>query len=377
MNPNERRSVLIVQEHLPHYRAPFFECLRDELHRNQVDLRVTFSQKKSQDHLPGNMPWAEAVPIHWVGPLGWQNLLPRARGVSLVVAPQEVKYAAVPLLLFLRKRGGWKFAFWGHGRNFQARRPNSLSERWKRSLSRRADWWFAYNGLSARVVQELGFPRERITEVGNAIDTRSLIDLRAKVTEADQQALRRDLGISGENVAIFTGRLYPHKRIPFLLEACRQVRQNLPDFELIVLGSGPEEALVQEAARQYPWIHFVGPKDDREKIPYWSLAKVALMPGLLGLGVLDAFALGVPMVTTDYPYHSPEIGYISHGKNGWVARPWQDSQAFAQEVASLLKNSSLRENLAREALAQAKTLTIEAMSKNFCGGVLRCLLVKK
>lgn len=362
-----------MQEHLPHYRIPFFESLRDELHRHQVKLRVSFSPNFSQAHLPGELPWAETVPIHWVGPLGWQNLLPLARGVSLVIAPQETKYAAVPLLLFLRKRGGWKFAFWGHGRNFQTRRPNSLAERWKRFLSRRADWWFAYNGLSARVVQELGFPRERITEVSNAIDTRSLIDLRAKVTEADQQALRRDLGISGENVAIFTGRLYPHKRIPFLLETCRRVRQSLPDFELIIVGSGPDEKLVKEASRRDRWIHFVGPKDDREKIPYWSLARVALMPGLVGLGVLDAFCLGVPMVTTDYPYHSPEIDYLTHEKSGWISRPWHDCEKYAKDVVELLKSPALRHRLAQAGLVLAETLTVEAMTRHFCEGVLRCL----
>ena len=224
-----------------------------------------------------------------------------------------------------------------------------------------------------RSVRQLGFPDARITEVGNSIDTLSLMSLRQAVSSADQQALRRELNIRGEHVAIFSGRLYSRKRIPFLLEACQQVRRRLPDFELLILGSGPEEKTVREAARKSPWIHFVGPKDDREKVPYWSLAKVSLMPGLLGLGILDAFAMEVPMVTTNFPYHSPEIDYLSHGQNGWISRPWQDVRGFAESVVGLLKNTDLREKLAREGRCMAEKYTIEAMSQRFCDGILRCL----
>ncbi len=366
-----------MQEHLPHYRAPFFQLLRNELNQHGIVLRLAYSPAAYESHLPGVLPWAEPAPIRRFGPLGWQRVLPLARGVSLVIAPQETKYLALPFLLFLRKWGGWKFAFWGHGKNFQASHPNSLAERWKRFLSRRVDWWFAYNARSVRVVRELGFPADRITDVGNAIDTQTLISLRAQVSPSRQQALRRELNLVGDHVAIFTGRLYPHKRIPFLLEACRKVRQMLPDFELLVLGSGPEENQVREASLQNPWIHYVGPKNDQEKVPYWSLAKVALMPGLVGLGVLDALALGVPMLTTDYPYHSPEIDYLHHGKNGWISQPWQDSGAYAEAVVKILKNPSLLQQLVEEGLTQAKTLTIEAMSHRFCDGILQCLKVKK
>jgi L-malate glycosyltransferase len=39
-----------------------------------------------------------------------------------------------------------------------------------------------------------------------------------------------------------------------------------------------------------------------------------LMPGLVGLAVLDAFADGIPRVTTVIEYHSPEIEYLVPGR---------------------------------------------------------------
>ena len=105
------RSVLIIQENLPHYRVSFFDQLRKELSAHGVSLQLIFSPKTRDSLLPGYLPWATSVPIHWLGPLGWQNVFPYLKDVSLVIAPQEAKYAVIPLLMILRRWGGWKFAF--------------------------------------------------------------------------------------------------------------------------------------------------------------------------------------------------------------------------------------------------------------------------
>ena len=367
------RSVLIIQEHLPHYRVPFFEQLHKDLSAHGVSLQLIFSPKTRESLLPGYLPWALPSPIVWFGPLGWQNVFPHVKGVSLVIAPQETKYAVLPLLMISRKWGGWKFAFWGHGKNFQAIDPNSFSERWKRFLSRQADWWFAYNDLSARVVQDLGFPANKITSVMNSINTSALIQARNAVTPAQQSDFRKELGFFSKNIAIYTGGLYSQKRISFLLQACRIVRKKIPDFEIIVIGSGPDEALVVEAAKGEPWLRYLGAKGDAEKAPYWSLAKVCLMPGLVGLAVLDSLAFGVPMVTTAYPYHSPEVDYLSHGKTGWICESWQDPIQYADAIADLLRDSSRLAAMQLACRTEACHYSVEKMSSLFCKGIMDCL----
>jgi glycosyltransferase involved in cell wall biosynthesis len=370
---SSRPSVLIIQEHLPHYRVPFFEQLRKDLSTHGVSLQLIFSPKTRETLLPGYLPWAIPVPIHWFGSLGWQNVLPHVKGVSLVIAPQETKYAVLPLLMILRKWGGWKFAFWGHGKNFQAIHPDSLSEKWKRFISRRADWWFAYNNLSARVVQDLGFPANNTTVVMNSVDTSALIQARDAVSPSQQSELRNELGLFSKNVGIYTGGLYPQKRISFLLQACRIIRKKIPDFEMIIIGRGPDEALVVEAAKREPWLRYLGAKDDAEKAPYWSLANVCLMPGLVGLAVLDSFAFGVPMVTTASPHHGPEIDYLIHGKTGWICDSWQDPIQYAHAIAELLGDSSRLASMKSACLTEACHYSIQKMSSLFCKGIIDCL----
>jgi glycosyltransferase involved in cell wall biosynthesis len=99
------------------------------------------------------------------------------------------------------------------------------------------------------------------------------------------------------------------------------------------------------------------------------------MPGLVGLVVLDSFAFGVPMITTDYPYHSPEIDYLVHNKNGVVVDAWQDCKTYAYQVARLLTDEHRRSLLAQEGQAALKLFSVEQMAKNFSKGVLCCLEV--
>ena len=75
-----------------------------------------------------------------------------------------------------------RFAFWGHGRNFQAANPDSLSEKIKRWVVRIPHWWFVYTEGAAKYVQALGYPRDRVTVVYNAIDTKGLIEHRREMT---------------------------------------------------------------------------------------------------------------------------------------------------------------------------------------------------
>ncbi len=223
----------------------------------------------------------------------------------------------------------------------------------------------------------LGFPGDRITSVQNAIDTRSIAEARKHINTDDLAVLKTRLGIKSDNVGVFTGGLYREKRLPFLLEACQLIRRDIPDFELIVIGKGPEADFVEAAAAQHEWIHFVGPKSDDEKVPYWALSKLLLMPGLVGLVVLDSFALGVPMITTDYPYHSPEISYLKDGENGLIVKPWPDPEEYARRAVELFRNPDRIALLARNALADAERYSVERMSANFANGVLKALSAPK
>ncbi|MFM2199532.1 MAG: hypothetical protein RLZZ505_2964 [Verrucomicrobiota bacterium] len=366
-------TVLIIQEHMPAFRVPFYERLHELLAERGVALRLIYAPNQRNTFLKRELSWAEPVAMRWFGPIAWQPVLAKSSGQDLVIVQQEMKYAVNPLLQIWSRFGGPKVAYWGHGRNFQKQPETGVGGAIKRLLSRRVDWWFAYNDLSARVVKDFGFPPERITSVGNAVDTTGMRKRLGELAPEEISTLRESHGIFSENVAVYTGGLYPNKRVGFLLEAARMIRAAIPDFELIIIGDGPERAMAAEAAQAEPWIHYLGSKNDHDKVPFWAMAKLLLMPGLVGLVVVDSFALGVPLVTTDFPFHSPEIDYLKDGENGCIVNCGEDVRAYAEAVVSLLQNPTRLGAMKEGALRSAGLHTIENMAKNFAEGVMRCL----
>jgi glycosyltransferase involved in cell wall biosynthesis len=368
--------VVIVQKSLRQYRVRFYELLRQRLEAVGVELVLIHGEPENREATKGDaaeLDWA--IKIHdrtfKVGSRAvyWQPCLRQLQGADLVIVEQASKLL-LNYVLFLKHLAGWKkLAFWGHGKNLQLHRASRAGEVVKGFMSRRVHWWFAYNDLSADIVHSLGYPQDRITSIQNAIDTGQLVRAREQLANRDIERVRQQLGLRGSNACIFTGGMYRDKRLDYLLEACSIIRAHVPDFEMIFLGAGPEYPRIVQASQQNSWIHAVGPKFDADKVPYFALSKLFLLPGLVGLAVLDAFALEVPLVTTNVSFHSPEIDYLKNGMNGWIVDDTTDPNTYASAVINLLQNDPLRSRLVEGCRSSRTTYSIEVMVERFASGI--------
>lgn len=367
------RQVLVVQRRLTHYRVPFFELLRADLQAAGIRLRLahgdpTPAEASKQDG--GSLDWAEHLPTCYLlgGRLCWQPFARLAAGVDMTVVTAENKLVCnLGEQFFARQR---RVALWGHGANLQGHAA-SLRERFKARVALRADWWFAYTESSRGLVRALGFPDERITVLNNAVDTAALRAQLDAVTPAAQAALRAELGLGEGPVGLYLGSLYAEKRIDFLLDAARAIRQRLPGFELLVAGGGPEQERVTAAASREPWIKCLGVRRGMDKAVALSLAQVYLHPGALGLGVLDALVAGMPLVTTRLASHGPEFAYLEPGRNALVSD--NSLEAFVSASVELLRDDARRSAMRVACLADAGRYTLAQMSTRFTAGVLAAL----
>jgi glycosyltransferase involved in cell wall biosynthesis len=365
--------VVILQQSLPHYRLPFYQKLQPQLADAGVKLTLVYGTTE----VPGakDYPWAVHRPDQTISLLGnkalWQPVLPYLRGANLVIVQQASKLLLNYYLLARQQFGIGKLAFWGHGKNFQATKDNALAEWVKKRVSTRVHWWFAYNDLSQTIVEELGFPKERITNVQNAVDTSQLKHYAAQLTEPDRARVRERYKLTGNNIGLYCGRMYSEKRLGFLLETAECVRERVPDFELVLIGSGSDADLAGKAAARNPWVHYVGSKLEKEKAELFSVSKLFLMPGAIGLAILDAFALGIPMVTTNDRNHGPEIDYLHPGVNGLMTE--NNLGAYVGAVTELLTKPDEVARLQKNALQTSEYYTIERMAQNFHDGILSAL----
>ena len=374
---NRPRSLCIIQPVMKQYRVPFFAELEHLLAMHKVTLEVVYGTPWKGEDTRGDhadLPAPLGMRVKSVILFRKLLLIPVLRPwlkADLVVVEHANKNLLNYLLVVLRGLGLKRVAYWSHGCDRQAD-PASSGERFKRRSLHWADWWFAYTADSAEYLASQGFPRACITVVENALDTRALRVELADVGEAERAAVRVAFGWSADDpVAVYCGSLYANKRLDLLFAAADRVHDVIPAFRLIIIGGGPLAEEVEAFSRSRLWVRAVGPKFGREKSVLLSMASMWLNPGALGLGILDAFCAGLPMLTTRRSTHGPEIEYLRNEENGLLLD--DTAEAFADGMLRLLREPELAVRLRSGAAASARRYSIETMADNFAEGVRACL----
>jgi L-malate glycosyltransferase len=365
--------VLFVQRRLPHYRVAFVQCLRDWLAERGVLLDFVHgdcsaSERSKQDE--GQLSWAQRARItrYFLHDKAvWQPV--RTTGYDLVIVGQENR------LLFnhwlCRPWRPFKLGFFGHGANFAARNRKSISERLRRLSARQADWWFAYTSISAGLVAGAGVRPDHITVVNNATDTHDLKQQLMQVTPAALQQLRQRHDLSSGQTALFLGSIYAGKGLELLIEAMRLLAQDAPKLRLLVVGDGPSLAACKEAARGIGSVHFLGALMGADKAAVMAASDFMVMPGSVGLSIVDAFAAGLPLLTTQMQGHGPEIAYLAPGKNGDMTEA--TAPAIAQAMQRLAGDAQLLVSWQKQARRDGDAYSVQAMAQRFGQGVLQAL----
>lgn len=373
-------KVVIIQEVMKHYRVSFYQALYENLRTNGIELEVIYSDpsvkhssKKDNVDLPVNYGGVKVSAISFFNnKVVYQKCFNRIASADLVIVEQAnkhlVNYWLMVLHLFKYKR----FAFWGHGRNFQSS-PNTIQEKIKKLLITQPHWWFAYTSKVVDYVECCGFPKNKITNVCNSVDTLELSNNFSECTISKLTQFKRDLKFPIDSqLGLYCGAMYEEKKIDFLLIALLRIKESNPNFHFIFCGAGPDQYMVEDFCRKYSWAKYLGAVFDVEKALCFKISDIVLNPGLVGLGILDCFVAGVPMITTDYPKHSPEISYLKSDDNGVMVE--EDIHCYTQAVLEILDDKEKLKRLSKGALASSKQFSIEDMASNFANGIEQALV---
>jgi phosphatidylinositol alpha-mannosyltransferase len=152
---------------------------------------------------------------------------------------------------------------------------------------------------------------------------------------------------AGVPTILYVGRFDPRKGLPELIEACGRLADEGLGFRLILVGDGRlRPALTRLAERRIPGrVVFEGQVPHASLPQYYATADVFCSPARgsesFGLVLLEAMAVGVPVVASDIP------GYrtvLTHGSEGILVPP-RDPAALARALGLLLRDPALRESL--------------------------------
>jgi glycosyltransferase involved in cell wall biosynthesis len=140
-------------------------------------------------------------------------------------------------------------------------------------------------------------------------------------------------------------RLEPDKCPDLFVRICG----HLPDsIECRVLGSGTMSSELRRAGR----VEFPGSVDEpRDYLIPGSIYLATSKGEGLSLAMLDAMAMGIPVVASAVPGHADLIG---DGETG-LLYPWGDLERAAAQVVRLIEDAGLRQRLAEAAWRSVRT----------------------
>ena len=123
----------------------------------------------------------------------------------------------------------------------------------------------------------------------------------------DQEAARNRLGLNGEKILLYVGRVEPLKGLDLLVETVAQMDSE-DGARVMVVGAdvngGQEMDRVKQLAKERDLenqIDFVGQVDHMELPLYYNAADVCVVPSYyesFGLVALESMACGTPVVAT-------------------------------------------------------------------------------
>jgi L-malate glycosyltransferase len=373
------KTVLIIYKFLPQYRLDFFSKLKSSLLKDDIDLKVIYGKLKNNDSFKKDeVDFDEGIYIPnrtiKIGKteLVWQPCLSHIKNKDIIIVEQANKLLLNYFLMFSRHFYKFSFALWGHGRNMQEN-PNSLRNKFKYLFIRRCDWWFAYTKGVKKFLKNNKYPEGKITVVQNAIDTLFLREHYLNISDQEVQKLKADLNINSSRIGIYCGGMYPGKRLEFIIESCMRIKKEVPDFHMLFIGAGIDSFKVIDTEKNNKWIHYLGPKFGFDKVKYFKMASIQLMPSCLGLGILDSFAMETPIITTENSNHGPEIEYLENGINGIITT--DSVEKYSEAVIKILNTDQYKE-LMEGCRKSSEIYTVENMVENFKTGIINCMTAK-
>lgn len=152
------------------------------------------------------------------------------------------------------------------------------------------------------------------------------------------------------STVLYMGRLVEEKGLFLLLDALVDVRRLLPNVKLQLAGTGELEAPLRRYAATKGMsenVEFLGWVSGEDKWRVLAQASLYVLPSDaegLPMGVLEAMAVGLPVIATDVG-GIPDV--VEDGVNGRLIKPG-DVHALRQALVQLLGDPALLDRMGRE-----------------------------
>jgi glycosyltransferase involved in cell wall biosynthesis len=164
---------------------------------------------------------------------------------------------------------------------------------------------------------------------------------------------------------LFTGGIFPRKRILELVEATARARAHVPDITVHICGNVRDASyaeMVQERTRQLGLqaaVRFLGAVSAEQLLEEYASASVFVLPSAREtspISIAEAMAMGIPVIATD-------VGGVRElvGGGGHVIQ-LDDQRSFDDRLVELLADANSQQSLSSAARARAESFRAEVVA---------------
>ena len=236
---------------------------------------------------------------------GIRNLCPK-----VVVCPAHPGDLGHWRLIRAKHKLGFRLVAWQCGYEYHPGRLKSL-------LTRRFvpgfDLHLAYHSNAGVYALRNGARPEQVRVIHNTIDEAAIV--RLEKYRARELLLARHPAIGTRKIVLFVGALLAEKRVEMVVDAMR-LRPDT-DSVLLIVGGGPHEGNLRRVAAGRNDVFFTGQVIDGVGA-YFDAADVYVLPGTGGLGINEAMAHGLPVISGYADGSADDL--VIDGENGYRLR---------------------------------------------------------
>ncbi|MGX1926521.1 glycosyltransferase family 4 protein [Vibrio sp. NH-7] len=182
-----------------------------------------------------------------------------------------------------------------------------------------ADNIIVFSPKGKEYLEEKKVTKKEIIVAPNTLNTNKLLKGYHDVDLNDVSEFKKKHGLEDTTIFLFSGRLRAGKRLERFIEAAGSAK-NLDKISLVVVGDGEMKdewmSMCEDVGLKSVFLGEVF-EDKRLSIIFKS-SDWFVMPGYVGLAIVHAFSHGLPILTENISFHSPEIYYLENEKNGFI-----------------------------------------------------------
>jgi len=327
----------------PHYRSSIYEKIDSEFDCDWYFSKFPDSGIKCMDVSKlKNVQFYKTIgnpqKIYWQGSI-LKCLFKRKYQTYLMIA--EVRSLSFWIFLLLKviffhqkKIYGWSHGWYG--------RENRMQKFIDTFMLNVMTGMFVYNNHARSIMIEKGIPAEKLFVIGNSLNYQLHKKIRSNLKSS---SLYSNYFKNNYPVVLFIGRLTKIKRLDYLLNAIKTLKDREINCNIVLIGTGSEEQYLKSLAKQLQIsVWFYGPcYDEKENAQLIYDATICVAPGNIGLTAIHSLSFGTPALTHDsFEYQMPEYEAIIKDKTGSFFKK-DDVNSIADTLQNWIENKTDRE----------------------------------